>query len=184
MIGRVSKLRCLTRCYGFEDMSEKWTKNWWMYAKSDHFGDLTPEERGYQMAIYDKDINEEWKQKPAIVWQVDLNDQGRAPSKILDAELATDNPIGPYDPMDQTLAHTEIKTRIIHILKHFEKLDLRTLDWGASILDKLKFDEFERIAFLTSVEAEFKTVFEDNVFDNIKKLDDIVDYLATDRYAL
>ena len=120
---------------------------------------------------------------PRVSWQPDLDSFGQNPSKLVEAELRN-NQIGDYDPMNQTLPEREIKTRVIHVLRHFEKVDLRHLDWKTNILTGLKLDEFDRIALLTSVEYEFKTVFEDNVFDNIKTLEDIVRYLATDRYVI
>ena len=183
MLNRFGRLGSLVRFYGFEDLSEKWTKNWWQYADSNEFGDLTPEEKGYQVVGFDKEANEEWKKIPTPFWQTDIDQYGSNPTKIIDAELRK-NPLGDYDPMDQTLPEPEIKTRIFHVLKHFEGVDLRKIDWKTSILGGLKLDEFERIALLTSIEQEFNTVFEDNVFDNLKSLDDIVSYLATDRYVI
>ena len=92
--------------------------------------------------------------------------------------------MGDYDTHLETLPVPEIKTRIIHVLRHFDKVDLRKLKWDAHIQDELHLDDFDRIAFLTSVEHEFKTVFEDNVFDNMNYLMDVVKYIATDKYVM
>ena len=44
----------------------------------------------------------------------------------------------------------------------------------------LNLDSLERIAFLTSVEDEFSTVFEDRVFDNINDLSTLMKLLTED----
>ena len=44
--------------------------------------------------------------------------------------------------------------------------------------DEAGMDSLDRIAFLTSVEAEFKCLFEDNNFDNFRCFDDVVNYLS------
>lgn len=182
MLSRISRAKCLARFYGFEDMSEKWTKNWWQYAESNYFGDASPEERGYQLPAQEKEINKTWGKQPRIYLQPDRHNHGQNPAVILDRELR-DNPLGDYDTLDETIPLGEIKTRLIHILRHFEKADLRKIDWKCSLLNDMKFDEFERIAFLTSVEHEFNTLFEDSVFDNLMSLDDVIKYLNTDRHA-
>lgn len=183
MIGRIARLRCLARSYGWEDPTEKYTKNWWQYNESTLNFDETPEERGYQLSPHDQEINDKWKTIPRIYWQIDIDEHGINPTKILNAELRN-NHFGDYNPQDETLPTSEIKTRVIHILRHFEKVDLRKIDWKANLLTGMKLDEFERVAFLTSVEHEFSTIFEDNVFDNLKTLEDVVGYLATDRYVV
>lgn len=183
MLSRLLKTRGLLRFYGFEDKSERWSKNWWHYADSNVFGDETPEERGYQQSAHDVEASKNWEKFPRVIWQNDLDADGKNLTKIVDAETRN-NPLGDYDPNNQTVSVSEIKTRIFHILRHFEQVDLRKVDWKASLLQGLKFDDFERIAFLTSVEHEFATVFEDNVFDNLKTLEDVVGYLATDRYIV
>lgn len=183
MLSRLGKITGLARFYGFEDPTEKLTKNWWQYSDSTHFADETPEERGYQVSSYEKENGKNWDQMPRISWQKDIDAFGLNPTRIIDTELR-DNPLGDYDPMEQTLPKAEIKTRIIHILRHFKKVDLRKIDWKKPLLEGLNLDEFERIALLTSIEHEFKTVFEDNVFDHFKNLEEVVSYLATDRYVI
>jgi acyl carrier protein len=183
MLSRFTKARALCRFYGFEDKSERWTVNWWHYADSNVFGDETPEERGYQQSAHDIENSKNWEKSPRIMWQRDIDSEGKNITKILDAETRN-NHLGDYDPNNQTVPVSEIKTRIFHILRHFQQVDLRKLDWKATLLQGLKFDDYERIAFLTSVEQEFGTVFEDNVFDNLKTLEDVVGYLTMDRYVV
>jgi NADH dehydrogenase (ubiquinone) 1 alpha/beta subcomplex 1 len=81
------------------------------------------------------------------------------------------------------LSKNEIRTRIIHILRHFPKIDLRKLDWEAHLEDGLGLDSLERIAIITSIEENFRTVFEDNLFDHLNSLEQIVDSIAMDTYA-
>lgn len=183
MISRLFRTTCLFRNYGFEDKSERWTKNWWHYADSNVFADDTPEERGYQQSAHDLQNSENWEKFPRHFWQTDNERDGSSLTKILDAETRNNN-LGDYDPNNQTVPVGELKTRLIHILRHFEQVDLRKIDWKASLLSGLNFDDYDRIAFLTSVEHEFGTVFEDNVFDNLKTLQDVIGYLATDRYIV
>ncbi|CAG9310117.1 unnamed protein product [Blepharisma stoltei] len=183
IVSFVRRLRPLMRGYGWEDPKDKWSKNWWQYADSDYTGDKTPEERGYQLDHWEKRLNDEWKTKPRVTQTKRLAEGGTDSRQILDMELK-ENPLGDYDTNEHFIPKGQIKTRIIHILRHFEKVDLRNLNWDANILDGLKLDEFERVALLTSIEHEFETVIEDNVFDSMKTLNDAVKYISTDRYVL
>ena len=44
----------------------------------------------------------------------------------------------------------------------------------------LKIDSLNLVALLTSIEHEFTTVFEDNVFEGVKTLDEVVTILMRD----
>lgn len=68
-------------------------------------------------------------------------------------------------------------------MRYFPKIDLRNLNWEADLEAGLGLDSLERIAVLTSIEADFKTIFEDNLFDNLKSLDQIVEHISMDTYA-
>lgn len=182
LVSFVRRIRPMVRYYGFEDPNDK-KKNWWQYADSDFVGDITPEERGYQYDPYEKKANDIWKKPKRLAQIPGFTSGGTSLDLILDKELK-ENPLGDYDTNEHFLPKSQIKTRIIHVLRHFEKVDLRTLNWEGNILNDLKMDEFERIALLTSVEAEFNTIFEDNVFDNMKTLNDAVNYIASDRYVI
>lgn len=104
------------------------------------------------------------------------------PDQIL--EMMTDeHPMGDYDRDDETLSKSEVRTRIIHILRHFPTIDLRNIDWNAHIMNGLGLDSLDRIALLTSVEHEFKTIFEDNLFDNLDTLNQVVNEVSTSRLA-
>ena len=65
------------------------------------------------------------------------------------------------------------------IIYKFGQMDLNKLDWQANF-DQLGLDEYEQIALLTSIEHEFHTIFEDNVFDNFKNLEQVLKFVASD----
>ena len=44
--------------------------------------------------------------------------------------------------------------------------------------DELGLDSLDKVAFLTSVESEFQTLFEDNVFDNFRSSQDVINFLS------
>ena len=68
-----------------------------------------------------------------------LGEGGTDPESILDRAL-TVNPLGPYDTNLELLHVGEIKTRILHVLRHFECVDLRELKWTGHMEDDLKLD--------------------------------------------
>ena len=70
---------------------------------------------------------------------------------------------------DEYLDESEVVTRIMHVLNQFSTYDLRTLDWSKNFSDQ-GIDSLEQIAIITSLEHEFHTVFEDNVFDSMETL--------------
>lgn len=71
------------------------------------------------------------------------------------------------------------------MLSEFEKVNLRQFSFAQSEFERdLKLDSLERTAMIVAIEHEFKTVFEDNVFDNFKSIDEIVTFLARDPMIL
>jgi NADH dehydrogenase (ubiquinone) 1 alpha/beta subcomplex 1 len=101
----------------------------------------------------------------------------------MDYEL-NDHPLGEiHDKQLETIPVNEVKTRMIHVLRHFDKVDLRKLDWDAHLESDMGLDSLERIALITSVEHDFKTVFEDVYFDNISCLNDMVKYISQESFA-
>ena len=59
------------------------------------------------------------------------------------------------------------------ILRHFEKIDLKSVNWNGHLNKDLGLDSLERIALVTSIEHEFTVVFEDRIFDNLHTLNDL-----------
>ena len=52
--------------------------------------------------------------------------------------------------------------------------------WEADLRRDLKVDSLNMVALLTSIEHEFTTVFEDNVFEGIKTLEEVVTIIMRD----
>ena len=75
---------------------------------------------------------------------------------------------------------TEIQTRMSQVIYKYKLLDLKTLDWNKSF-DDLGLDIYEQNAILTSIEHEFHTIFEDNVFENFKTLDEVKRFIGSDQ---
>jgi len=176
-------IKRVVRFYGWEDPKQKLRENFWQYAESDSFSTTTPEQRGYQRLKEEVEADREWSTPPAVNWQTRMGHKGVSSNQMIEMEV-DENPLGDYDTNMHNIPVPEIKTRILHVLRHFEKVDLRKLNWEAHLQDELKLDDFERVALLTSIEAEFNLVFEDSVFDNMKKLGDVVGYIHLDRYAI
>jgi NADH dehydrogenase (ubiquinone) 1 alpha/beta subcomplex 1, acyl-carrier protein len=61
-----------------------------------------------------------------------------------------------------------------------EVISLRELRFDADIRRDLKMDSLNIVALLTSIEHEFTTVFEDNVFEGISNLNEVVTLLMRD----
>lgn len=68
-------------------------------------------------------------------------------------------------------------------MTHFDKINIKTFKWTDSFKD-LGLDSLETTALLTSIEAEFNTVFEDRVFENFKNLDEVIVMLQSDHNTL
>lgn len=62
---------------------------------------------------------------------------------------------------------------MLKVMSYYEKIDLNTLNWDIPVEKALNFDSLERTALLTCIENNFNTVFDDNVFLNLKSLNDI-----------
>ena len=65
------------------------------------------------------------------------------------------------------------------VIYDFKLLDLRSMDWNKKFED-LGLDVYEQNAIITSIEHEFHTVFEDNVFDNFTNFNEVLRFVAND----
>lgn len=176
-----SLVRPSVRCYGWEKPGDRTGELFYHYAESLNTSDkATPEQLGYTVDAHNKDLDEQWRQSTRITAVNDQNQGGTTTELIVDSEV-NDNPLGDYDNPDHLLPEQEVKTRVIHVLRHFEKVNLKQLDWNAHLEDGLKLDSLDRVALLTSIETEFNTVFEDNVFDHMNTLNQVVHHLTSDR---
>jgi acyl carrier protein len=179
MLARSLRAIVPRRSYGWEDPKDEWTKNYWHRADGTNFSDQTLEDQGFTRDSEDLKKDKHWREPLPYATRLPEGQYGLNTSDILNIEL-NDNPLGPYDRLDETLHTGEIRTRMIHVLRHFSEVDLRQLDWHARIVEDLKLDSLDRIALLTSVETEFKTIFEDNLFDSMHTLHDVVRHLKAD----
>jgi len=177
-------IRPTVRFYGWEKPEDRTGELFYHYAESLNTSDTaTPEKLGYTVDAYNKDLNKQWQQSSRITAVNDHNQGGTTTELIVDTEV-NDNPMGDYDMNDHSLPEQEVKTRVIHVLRHFEKVNLKKLDWNAHLEDGLKLDSLDRVALLTSIETEFNTVFEDNVFDHLNTLNQVVLQITTDRFVV
>ena len=77
----------------------------------------------------------------------------------------------------------EIEARLFKAVAAFPRLDPRTFSIEQRF-EELQLDSLDTIQLLTLIESEFKTVFEENVFDNFESCRDVARYLASTKYAL
>lgn len=177
-------MRPAVRLYGWDKPEDRTGELFYQYAESLNTSDKkTPEQLGYTVDLGNKDRDKAWKIPRRVTAINDHNQGGTTTELIVDTEV-NDNPLGDYDNHDRFLPQQEVKTRVIHVLRHFEKVNLKHLDWNAHIEDGLKLDSLERVALLTSIEAEFNTIFEDNVFDHFNTLSQVVQHISRDRFVV
>ena len=82
----------------------------------------------------------------------------------------------------QCMDETEVITRMMFVLHKFQLYDLKTLDWTKKFEDQ-GIDSLEMTAVVTSIEHEFHTIFEDNVFDSFQSFNEVKEHLANDPNA-
>ena len=83
------------------------------------------------------------------------------------------------------LERHEVEARVYKCLHSFPKISLRTFSLEKSnISQDLRLDSLERINLITEIEAEFQTLFAEQVFDNFDSVEDIVGFLANDKKAI
>ena len=78
------------------------------------------------------------------------------------------------------LDRCEVETRILKRLYDSELVDLNTFNFNKDIRDDLKLDSLNIVVILTEIENEFTTVFEDRVFESVRRLGELVDILVRD----
>jgi acyl carrier protein len=91
----------------------------------------------------------------------------------------------PKKNMKETGLHldeSEVITRMMFVLHQFKLFDLATLNWQKPFSTQ-GIDSLESTAIITSVEHEFHTIFEDNVFDSFNNIDDVKRHIVNDHNA-
>jgi NADH dehydrogenase (ubiquinone) 1 alpha/beta subcomplex 1 len=66
------------------------------------------------------------------------------------------------------------------LIRDLEILELNSVKFDADLRQELRVDSLNLVALLTSIENEFTTVFEDDVFEGIKNLNEVVTILMRD----
>ena len=77
----------------------------------------------------------------------------------------------------------EAEARIAKLVKDFPKINLGQFTMEKKFKE-LGLDSLETIHFITTIEAEFNLVFEENVFDGFQSCKDIARYISTTKHAI
>ncbi|CAK65013.1 unnamed protein product (macronuclear) [Paramecium tetraurelia] len=94
------------------------------------------------------------------------------------------NPLpSPSEEARLYMEENEVDVRFLKVLKSFDKIDVKQINWEGDLNKDLGLDSLERIALITSIEHEFTAIFEDRVFDNLKSLQDIKNQILKDDSA-
>mmetsp|Transcript_96614 Transcript_96614/g.208458 ORF Transcript_96614/g.208458 Transcript_96614/m.208458 type:complete len:83 (-) Transcript_96614:98-346(-) len=73
----------------------------------------------------------------------------------------------------------EILARTYKIIKEFPMLEIKGIDLNAHYT-KLGLDSLDWNAFVLGLETEFRTIFEDHIFDRFETIQDVITYLKGD----
>lgn len=68
----------------------------------------------------------------------------------------------------------------MRLFRDLEIINLKDVKFDADLRKDLKIDSLNLVALLTSIEHEFTTVFQDNVFEGISNLNEVVTILMKD----
>ncbi|CAD8124406.1 unnamed protein product [Paramecium sonneborni] len=102
----------------------------------------------------------------------------------IDSIKTSNKPLpSPTEEAGLFMEENEVDVRFLKVLKSFEKIDVKSLNWEGDLMKDLGLDSLERIALITSIEHEFTAIFEDRVFDNLKSLQDIKKQILKDDSA-
>ena len=71
---------------------------------------------------------------------------------------------------------------MMFVINNFTLFDLETVDWSKPF-EEQGIDSLESVALLTSLEHEFHTVFEDNLFDSFETFDQVKVHLSKDHHV-
>jgi len=77
-----------------------------------------------------------------------------------------------------TLDKAHIETRVLDVLKSFEKVHLEKLKPSASFTDDLGLDSLDAVEVVMAVEEEFSIEIPDDEADGIQTVQQAIDYIA------
>ena len=64
------------------------------------------------------------------------------------------------------------------------EIELQKFKFNQDLRKDLRLDELQITALVTSIEAEFTIVFEDRVFEGVSRLEELVELIKLDEYAI
>ncbi|KAG8706775.1 hypothetical protein FRC12_020301 [Ceratobasidium sp. 428] len=76
------------------------------------------------------------------------------------------------------LSKADIQTRVLDVLKTFEKVDGAKLTPAASFTDDLGLDSLDAVEAVMAIEEEFSIEIPDAEADEIKTVQEAIDYIA------
>ncbi|CEL56776.1 Acyl carrier protein, mitochondrial OS=Neurospora crassa (strain ATCC 24698 / 74-OR23-1A / CBS 708,71 / DSM 1257 / FGSC 987) GN=nuo-12 PE=1 SV=2 [Rhizoctonia solani AG-1 IB] len=76
------------------------------------------------------------------------------------------------------LSKNDIQTRIFDVLKGFEKVDAAKLSAGSSFTEDLGLDSLDAVEAVMAIEEEFSIEIPDAEADEIKTVQQAIDYIA------
>ncbi|CAG8635124.1 11757_t:CDS:2 [Acaulospora colombiana] len=79
---------------------------------------------------------------------------------------------------DTTLSRSNIETRIIDILKSFDKVDPTKVTLQARFADDLGLDSLDTVEVVMNIEEDFSIEIPDKDADEIRSIKDAVDYIS------
>jgi NADH dehydrogenase (ubiquinone) 1 alpha/beta subcomplex 1 len=82
-------------------------------------------------------------------------------------------------PTNTTQTRNEIEERVIECLKHHPKIDPSKLSPYARFQDDLGLDSLDNVGIVMAVEEEFSIELPDRDADEMRSINQIVDYLLT-----
>ena len=77
------------------------------------------------------------------------------------------------------LPKEDVSTRILNLLKGFDKVDPLKVSATAHLTKDLKLDSLDVTEVLMHVEEEFRVQIPDQVSDEVTSVSQIIDYIAT-----
>jgi acyl carrier protein len=85
--------------------------------------------------------------------------------------------------LDRMMDKTEIQARVYNLLREFDFKPLEEIDFDGDYEKDNGLDSLEWTALITSIEHEFHTVFEDNLYFHFRTINDFVSLLEKDHMA-
>ncbi|KIM67240.1 hypothetical protein SCLCIDRAFT_1210751 [Scleroderma citrinum Foug A] len=76
------------------------------------------------------------------------------------------------------LSQNDVQTRVLDVLKGFEKIDPLKLSTSASFVEDLGLDSLDAVEVVMAVEEEFSIEIPDAEADEIKTVQQAIDYIA------